>query len=62
MQWPIDEFLVKPYTHLQIEVDDVEDENLLLHFPVTNIFIEEALANGGSVLVHWCVPKGFDPA
>ncbi|KAF5869360.1 putative dual specificity protein [Botrytis fragariae] len=52
------------YKHLQIEVDDVEDENLLAEFETTGAWIEEALkGNGrlegdegekkkGAVLVH----------
>lgn len=38
-----------------VEVDDVEDENLLEHFPATNQFIQEGLDGGGGVLVHWYV-------
>lgn len=36
-----------------VDVDDVEDENLLQHFKATNEFIEEGVAGGGGVLVHW---------
>lgn len=53
MRWPLEADLVKPYKHLQIDVDDDEDENLLEYFPATNQFIDDALENGGSVLVHW---------
>jgi dual specificity phosphatase 12 len=46
------------YEHLNIEVDDVEDENLLGEFEKTGKWIEEGLKNGkdgkkGGVLVHW---------
>jgi hypothetical protein len=46
------------YEHLNIEVDDVEDENLLGEFENTGKWIEEGLKNGkdgkkGGVLVHW---------
>jgi len=46
------------YDHLNIEVDDVEDENLLGEFEKTGKWIEEGLKNGkdgkkGGVLVHW---------
>lgn len=53
------------YKHLQIEVDDVEDENLLGEFETTGAWIEEALKGfgvvegeegekkKGAVLVHW---------
>jgi len=41
------------YEHLCIEVDDVEDENLLVHFEESGAWIEKALKEGGGVLVHW---------
>jgi hypothetical protein len=46
------------YEHLNIEVDDVEDENLLGEFERTGKWIEEGLKDGkdekrGGVLVHW---------
>lgn len=53
LRWPVEELLMKPYKHLQIDVDDDEEENLLEFFPTTNRFIQNALDNGGSVLVHW---------
>jgi dual specificity phosphatase 12 len=53
LRFDVDERKVDPYKHLIIHVDDVEDENLLEHFPATNEFIQEALDNGGAVLVHW---------
>ncbi|KAI9717690.1 MAG: tyrosine protein phosphatase yvh1, partial [Chrysothrix sp. TS-e1954] len=52
MRWEIDDQLIRPYKHLQIEVDDDEEENLIEHFPATNLFIRDALEAGGSVLVH----------
>jgi len=55
LRWPIEEELVKPYKHLQIEVDDDEDENLLESFAPCNRFIEDALDGGGGVFVHWSV-------
>ncbi|TAQ83114.1 hypothetical protein B7494_g8562 [Chlorociboria aeruginascens] len=50
------------YEHLQIEVDDVEDENLLAEFERSGRWIEEALQNGregkeGRVLVHCAMGK-----
>jgi dual specificity phosphatase 12 len=45
--------LFKPYKHLLIDVDDVEDENLLQYFTTTNGFIQEGLDGGGGVFVHW---------
>ncbi|KAI9828552.1 MAG: hypothetical protein M1819_006544 [Sarea resinae] len=50
---PFDENLFSAYQHLTVEVDDVEDENLLEHFPETNSFIQSGLNGGGGVLVHW---------
>ena len=41
------------YQHLNIPVDDVEDENLLGEFERTGRWIEEALQGGGGVFVHW---------
>jgi dual specificity phosphatase 12 len=49
---PRDE-LFQGYKHMLVDVDDVEDENLLQHFKATNEFIEEGVAGGGGVLVHW---------
>lgn len=43
------------YHHHAIDVDDVDDENLLEHFPAAVKFIQSALDAGGSILVHWLV-------
>lgn len=48
-----DEKLFNSFRHMVVEVDDVEDENLLQHFPSTNKFIQDGLDGGGGVLVHW---------
>jgi len=53
LRMPLDRELFKPFKHMVVEVDDVEDENLLEHFPATNAFIQEGLDGGGGVLVHW---------
>lgn len=53
LRMPMDRDLFAPFKHLVVEVDDVEDENLLEHFPTTNGFIQEGLDGGGGVLVHW---------
>jgi dual specificity phosphatase 12 len=50
---PLDQHLFSSFKHMVVEVDDVEDENLLEHFPATNKFIKEGLDGGGGVLVHW---------
>lgn len=50
---PLDANLFFSFKHYQVEVDDVDDENLLEHFPETNRFIQEGLDGGGGVLVHW---------
>ncbi|KAK6333306.1 tyrosine protein phosphatase yvh1 [Orbilia javanica] len=52
----VDKTLVEQYAkngrHLHIEVDDDEDENLIEYFQTTNAFIDKAIQEGGSVLVH----------
>ncbi|KAL2833391.1 protein-tyrosine phosphatase-like protein [Aspergillus cavernicola] len=53
---PTDETLLA-YQHHRIEVDDVEDENLLEHFPSTIKFIQSGLDAGGGVLVHCAMGK-----
>ena len=50
---PLDRDLFEGYQHLVVEVDDVEDENILHHFPTSNNFIQDGLDAGGGVLVHW---------
>ena len=50
---PLDPELFVAYKHLVVELDDVEDENILEHFPTSNAFIQEGLDGGGGVLVHW---------
>ena len=49
----VDESLFSSYCHKVIQVDDVDDENLLEHFPAANEFIQDGLDSGGGVLVHW---------
>jgi dual specificity phosphatase 12 len=53
LRMPLDPELFNPFEQLRIEVDDVEDENLIEHFPTTNRFIQDGLDAGGGVLVHW---------
>lgn len=50
-----DETTFAPYRHHFIDVDDVDDENLLEHFPAAIKFIQAGLDTGGGVLVHWLV-------
>ncbi|KKK25869.1 hypothetical protein P175DRAFT_0467184 [Aspergillus ochraceoroseus IBT 24754] len=45
------------FQHHSIEVDDVDDENLLEHFPSAIKFIQSGLDAGGSVLVHCAMGK-----
>ncbi|KAL5050331.1 hypothetical protein BDW71DRAFT_123915 [Aspergillus fruticulosus] len=45
------------YQHHLIEVDDLDDENLLEHFPSAIKFIQSGLDAGGSVLVHCAMGK-----
>lgn len=40
------------FKHLKLDILDVEDENIMQFFPQTNAFIQEAVDNGSSVLVH----------
>jgi len=53
LRLPLEQDLFKDYKHMVVEVDDVDDENLLEHFPKTNQFIQDGLDSGGGVLVHW---------
>ena len=53
LRTPLDRDLFAPFAHMVVEVDDVDDENLLEHFPATNRFIRDGLHGGGGVLVHW---------
>lgn len=55
LRTPLDQALFSPFEHMIVEVDDVDDENLLEHFPATNRFIQQGLDGGGGVLVHWYV-------
>ncbi|KAF2809555.1 dual specificity protein phosphatase 12 [Mytilinidion resinicola] len=57
LRLPLDQRLFVPFKHMVVEVDDVEDENLLEHFPATNQFIKEGLDAGGGVLVHCAMGK-----
>ena len=50
---PKDELFSAFKGHLHIPVDDVDDEDLLEHFPAAVAFIKEGLETGGGVLVHW---------
>jgi dual specificity phosphatase 12 len=53
LKLPVEQGLFDGFTHKAVEVDDVEDENLLEHFPECNKFIQSAIEAGGSVLIHW---------
>ena len=53
LRLPLDTDLFATFKHLIVEVDDVEDENIIEHFPASNAFIQEGLDRGGGVLVHW---------
>lgn len=53
LRLPLDKELFENFEHKVVEVDDVEDENLLGHFPDCNRFIQDGLDAGGGVFVHW---------
>ncbi|KAI9754264.1 MAG: hypothetical protein M4579_004795 [Chaenotheca gracillima] len=53
LQISLDTDMFEPYQHMRIDVNDVESENLLEHFPAANAFIRKGLDGGGGVLVHW---------
>ena len=40
------------YKRLLIQVEDHPGEDLIVHFPRTNGFLDHAIAEGGTVLVH----------
>lgn len=50
---PLDLGALRHVRHVVIGVDDVEDEDVIQHFSVSNAFIQEGLDGGGGVLVHW---------
>lgn len=48
--------------HLNISIEDSEYEDLLIHLPETCRFIEDALEQGGRVLVHCVMGISRSPA
>jgi hypothetical protein len=44
------------FTYRQIELLDMEDAPLPAVLPLALTFLRDALADGGTVLVHWSVP------
>ena len=57
LRLPLDQDLFLDFNHHVVEVDDVEDENILEHFPAGNAFIRAGLDDVGGVLVHWYVKQ-----
>ena len=44
---------LKPFKRMIIAVNDDADEDLIDHFAAANQWIDDAVADGGKVLVHW---------
>jgi hypothetical protein len=44
---------LKPFKRMIIAVHDDPDEDLIDHFAAANQWIDDAIADGGKVLVHW---------
>ena len=40
------------FRYLTVEVADSSTENILVHFPMVQAFIDQALAGNGRVLLH----------
>ncbi|KAI9793500.1 MAG: tyrosine protein phosphatase yvh1 [Peltula sp. TS41687] len=57
-----DEDVFASYTHMTLDVYDLEDENLLQHFPAANTFINEGLSGNGGVFVHCAMGKSRSAA
>ncbi|KAK5760718.1 tyrosine protein phosphatase yvh1 [Elasticomyces elasticus] len=57
LKLPLDQKLFEKFSHKVVEVDDVDDENLLEHFPACNKFIQDGLDGGGGVFIHCAMGK-----
>ena len=44
---------LKPFKRMIVAVNDDPDEDLIDHFAAANQWIDDAVADGGKVLVHW---------
>lgn len=44
---------LKPYQRMIIDVNDDPDEHLIDYFEPAVQWIDDAIAEGGKVLVHW---------
>jgi len=44
---------LKPFKRMIVAINDDPDEDLIDHFAVANQWIDDAIADGGKVLVHW---------
>ncbi|KAK5138339.1 hypothetical protein LTR08_003400 [Meristemomyces frigidus] len=57
LKLPLDPKLFEGFAHKVVEVDDMDDENLIEHFPACTKFIQDGLDGGGGVLVHCAMGK-----
>lgn len=57
LRLPLDRHLFVNFKHHVVELDDLEDENTIEHFPTSNAFIQQGLDGGGGVLVHCAMGK-----
>jgi dual specificity phosphatase 12 len=50
---------LQPYKRMIIAVNDDPDENLIDFFDSAIQWIDDALADGGKVMIHWYINENF---